>query len=137
MMGRQFGATAAAGPHQLLHTQDRMAVNVVVVPFQRLFFEPHDRASPFVEKEPGIDGTAEKHIVVGIEEMLGQTGNPGQEQLDRTGVEDGQDFGRHDLTVGNHPHTRVRRVEPCGRLVVGQDVDAAYPRRITLGERSE
>ena len=133
MMGRQPGTTAAAGPHQLLHTQDRVAVNVVVVAFQRLLFEPHDGASLPIEEETGIDRTAEKHIVVGVEKMLGQTGNPGQKQFDRARVEDGKNLRRHDLAVRNHPHTRIRRVEPRRRLVVGQDVDAANPRRITLG----
>lgn len=74
-------------------------------------------------------GQAEKHVVVGIEEMLGQTGNPGQKQLDGARIEDGKNLRRHDLPVGNHPYAQIRRIEPRRRLVVGHNIDAAYPRR--------
>ena len=110
-----------------------MAIKVFIVLFQRLLFETHDRASFSVEEETGIDGAAKKHIVVGVEKMFGQTGNPGQEKLNHAGIENRKDLGGHNFAVGNHPHTRIRRVEPRRRLVVGQDVDAANPRRITLG----
>ena len=34
-----------------------------------------------------------------LEEMLGQTGNPGQKQLDGARIEDGKNLRRHDLPV--------------------------------------
>ena len=61
--------------------------------------------------------------------MLGQTGNPGQKQLDGARIEDGKNLRRHDLPVGNHPYAQIRRIEPRRRLVVGHNIDAAYPRR--------
>lgn len=106
-----------------------MAIDVVVVLLQRLDLKPHDGAALPVEEKPGIDRAAEKHVVVGIEEMLGQTGNPGQKQLDGARIEDGKNLRRHDLPVGNHPYAQIRRIEPRRRLVVGHNIDAAYPRR--------
>ena len=129
VVGSQRRAPAVTRPHEILHAEDRMAIDVVVVLLQRLDLKPHDGAALPVEEKPGIDGAAEKHVVVGIEEMLGQTGNPGQKQLDGARIEDGKNLRRHDLPVGNHPYAQIRRIEPRRRLVVGHNIDAAYPRR--------
>ena len=59
--------------------------------------------------------------------MLGQTGNPGQKQLDGARIEDGKNLRRHDLPVGNHPYAQIRRIEP--RRFVVLDV-AALPRHL-------
>ena len=84
-----------------------MAIDVVVVLLQRLDLKPHDGAALPVEEKPGIDGTAEKHVVVGIEEMLGQTGNPGQKQLDGARIEDGKNLRRHTRGFDVSSHAGV------------------------------
>ncbi|GIM91874.1 hypothetical protein Ato02nite_036670 [Paractinoplanes toevensis] len=71
---------------------------------------------------------AEEHVVVEIDEVLGQSGDQVQPGLDRVRVEGGQRAGAAEqFAMADHGEPRVRVVQPRRELVVGDHVDPPDP----------
>ncbi len=120
-------------PDASLRLVDLIPVDAPAVGGHPLVLEPQVGITVAREEELRADGGPEEGVVVGQQEAVGQPRNTGQRPLDRRGVENRQGIGRQDFAVVDDPHARMRRIEPCGRLSVGHDVDPPDPRREPLG----
>lgn len=80
---------------------------------------------------PGGHGTAQKHVVVEVEEGLGEVGDAMQVEFDGERREGGKNrtVGEDEI-MRDDRHARVRCVQPGGNLAVCHDVDVADPRSI-------
>ena len=115
--------------YDALRVPDGLRIGCAVL-FDAQRFASHDWLALFVEKEVGRDGCAEHRIVVAVEKILRQIGNGGYVPLDALSIEQWQQLSVDDSAVVDDAHTVVRRIEPVGAFIVGNDVYAVYPRRI-------
>ena len=84
------------------------------------------------EEGLGHGRPVEQHVVVGVDETLGEAGNKVEVMLNDGGVEAGKAFGRHYLRVVDDLDAWVVGVQPCRLLSVGHDEDAPYPRGVAV-----
>jgi len=82
------------------------------------------------EEQLGRDRPAQEDVVVEVEKVLGQPGDPVQPRLDGVRVERGQLPGAaEDLAVADHGDARILGVQPIRHLVVTHQEDPPDPGR--------
>jgi hypothetical protein len=90
-----------------------------------------------VEEAGRHDRATEEHVVVEVDEVLGQAGNVVQLRLDRVRVERRQRAAvTEEIAVRDDRQARVVQPQPWRHLVGGDEVDVADPRR-EVGQRPQ
>ena len=82
------------------------------------------------EEELGLDEAAEEHVVVGVEEVLGETRDAVQLRLDGVRVVRRQHRRVGEELLAAHDGDLRVIAQPRRHRGVGRDEDAAHPRRV-------
>ena len=79
-----------------------------------------------------VHRSVEKHIIVRIQEVLRKSGNTVKKMFKQWRVETGKTLRWQNLLVIHNLHLRIRCVEPFRNLVICDNKNPTYPRRIHL-----
>ena len=129
---RGFHATRPIAAHSFVHHVHELVLITRESAHYVLVLQPHYGRAIGLEEKRRVHRPAYVKIVIGQQEMFGQSRYAVQIQLYGCGVEQRQVPGIYNLTVVYNPDTGIGRIKPMRCLTVGHYKDTVNPRRVFL-----